>query len=80
MGTRPRFPGTAALEENLRPVVANFVPRLEAFRLTMTYPLINQSRQVLFLVRRIRMPRSSAAFSRATESIRRRGSPRQASG
>lgn len=48
--TASLFPGTAALEENLRPVVANFVPRLEAFRLTMTYPLINQSRQVLFLV------------------------------
>jgi 6-phosphogluconolactonase len=45
--TASLFPGTAALEENLRPVVANFVPRLEAFRLTMTYPLINQSRQVL---------------------------------
>jgi 6-phosphogluconolactonase len=48
--TASLFPGTAALEENIRPVVANFVPRLEAFRLTMTYPLINQSRQVLFLV------------------------------
>ena len=47
--TASLFPGTAAVEENVRRVTANFVPRLETFRLTMTYPLINQSRQVLFL-------------------------------
>lgn len=48
--TASLFPGTAALEEQVRRVVANFVPELNAWRLTMTLPLINSSRQVLFLV------------------------------
>ena len=48
--TASLFPGTAALEEQVRRVVANFVPKFEAWRLTMTLPLLNQSRQVLFLV------------------------------
>jgi 6-phosphogluconolactonase len=49
--TASLFPGTAALDEQARRVVANFVPKLKAWRLTMTFPLLNQSRQVLFLVR-----------------------------
>ena len=49
--TASLFPGTAALDEQVRRVVANFVPKLKASRLTMTLPLLNQSRQVLFLVR-----------------------------
>ena len=48
--TASLFPGTAALEEQVRRVVANFVPELKAWRLTMTFPLINHSRQILFLV------------------------------
>jgi 6-phosphogluconolactonase len=44
------FPGTAALEETTRHVVANFVPKLEAWRLTFTFPLINHARHILFLV------------------------------
>ena len=48
--TASLFPGTAALEEQVRRVVANFVPKLEAWRLTMTLPLINQARQIAFLV------------------------------
>lgn len=47
--TASLFPGTAALAEQVRRVAANFVPKLEAWRLTMTFPLLNQSRQVLFL-------------------------------
>src|SRR5262249_32634382 len=47
--TASLFPGTVAVEENIRRVAADFVPRLGAFRLTMTYPLINQARQGLFL-------------------------------
>src|SRR5205814_9789819 len=43
-------PGTAALEETIRRVVANFVPRLNAWRLTSTFPLINCARHLLFLV------------------------------
>jgi 6-phosphogluconolactonase len=48
--TASLFPGTAALDEKTRRVVANFVPKLNAWRLTFTYPLINQARHVCFLV------------------------------
>jgi 6-phosphogluconolactonase len=48
--TASLFPGTAALEEMTRRVVANFVPKLGAWRLTFTLPLINHARQILFLV------------------------------
>jgi 6-phosphogluconolactonase len=47
--TASLFPGTAALEEKSRKVVANFVPKFEAWRITFTYPLINQARHVCFL-------------------------------
>ena len=47
--TASLFPGTAALETTRR-VVANFVPKLNAWRLTFTFPLINQARHILFLV------------------------------
>ena len=55
--TASLFPGTAALGEQVRRVVANFVPQLESWRLTMTLPLLNQSRQVLFLVSGDKDPR-----------------------
>ena len=48
--TASLFPGTAALDEQVRRVVANFVPKFQSSRLTMTYPLLNQARHVLFLV------------------------------
>lgn len=48
--TASLFPGTAALREMTRRVTANFVPRLNAWRLTFTYPLINHARHVCFLV------------------------------
>jgi 6-phosphogluconolactonase len=48
--TASLFPGTAALDEMTRRVVANFVPKLNAWRLTFTYPLINHARHILFLV------------------------------
>jgi 6-phosphogluconolactonase len=43
------FPGTAALAETTRKVVANFVPKFNAWRITFTFPLINQARQICFL-------------------------------
>ncbi len=49
--TASLFPETAALSEQVRRVVANYVPKMECWRLTMTLPLLNQSRHVLFLVR-----------------------------
>ena len=48
--TASLFPGTAALEERARRVVANFVPKFNAWRLTFTFPLINQARMICFLV------------------------------
>jgi 6-phosphogluconolactonase len=48
--TASLFPGTAALEERARRVVANFVPKFNACRLTFTFPLINQARMICFLV------------------------------
>ncbi len=48
--TASLFPGTAAVEETARRVVANFVPKLNAWRLTFTLPLINHARHVCFLV------------------------------
>lgn len=48
--TASLFPGTEALREGDRGVVANHVPQLSADRLTFTYPLINASRHVMFLV------------------------------
>jgi len=48
--TASLFPGTAALDETTRRVVANFVFKLNAWRLTFTFPLINHARHILFLV------------------------------
>jgi 6-phosphogluconolactonase len=46
--TASLFPGTAALEEQERWVVANEVPRLGAARLTLTLPALNTARRVIF--------------------------------
>ncbi len=48
--TASLFPGTAALEETERLVVANHVPAVGAWRLTMTYRLLSAAADVLFLV------------------------------
>lgn len=48
--TASLFPGTEALDEQQRLVVANEVPQLGTTRLTMTYPLINAAHRVYFLV------------------------------
>ncbi|HEY7123450.1 MAG TPA: 6-phosphogluconolactonase [Ktedonobacterales bacterium] len=48
--TASLFPETPALHEKQKLVAANFVPKLNAHRLTFTYPLINAARQVMFLV------------------------------
>lgn len=44
------FPGTAALQEKSKLVVANWVDKFKTFRITFTAPLINQARVVEFLV------------------------------
>lgn len=48
--TASLFPGTEAVAEKSRLVMPNYVRKLDAWRLTMTLPLLNQARQVLFLV------------------------------
>lgn len=48
--TASLFPETAALEEATRRVVANFVPKFNTWRLTFTFPLLNQARHICFLV------------------------------
>ncbi|MEO8206289.1 MAG: 6-phosphogluconolactonase [Chthoniobacterales bacterium] len=48
--TASLFPGTPALEEKKRLVVPNFVPKFNMWRLTFTYPLLDASRHVCFLV------------------------------
>lgn len=48
--TASLFPHTAALHESKRYAVPNFVPQLDAFRLTTTFRLINQAANVVFLV------------------------------
>ena len=48
--TASLFPGTAALSERRRWVVSNFVPQLNARRLTLTAPLLNHASRLLVLV------------------------------
>ncbi len=48
--TASLFPDTEALNERDRLVVANVVPQLNTTRITLTYPVLNASHRVLFLV------------------------------
>ncbi len=48
--TASLFPGTAALHEKHGLVVASFVPKLNAHRITFTAPLVNAAANVMFLV------------------------------
>ena len=54
--TASLFPGTDALEIKDHSVVANFVPKFNAWRLTMTLPIINHARVVCFLVNAAKNP------------------------
>jgi 6-phosphogluconolactonase len=47
--TASLFPGTKALEEDRRWVVPNYVPALKTWRLTLTLPVINSARQIIFM-------------------------------
>jgi 6-phosphogluconolactonase len=48
--TASLFPGTDALVADGRLAVANYVPKMDASRLTLTAPLLNAGREILFLV------------------------------
>jgi 6-phosphogluconolactonase len=48
--TASLFPHTGALHEMARLVVANHVPQKDAWRVTLTWPVINRGREVAFLI------------------------------
>ncbi len=48
--TASLFPNTHALDECTRMVAANFVPKFDSWRLTLTFPCLNAARAVCFLV------------------------------
>lgn len=48
--TASLFPGTAALHEKRRLVVAYYVEKLKTHRLTLTPPVLNRGRHIFFLV------------------------------
>jgi len=47
--TASLFPGTEALHEKSKLVVANWVEKLKAYRITLTLPVLNAARRVVFL-------------------------------
>ena len=48
--TASLFPHTEAIHEMSRLAVANRVPQRDTWRITLTWPVINQARSVFFLV------------------------------
>jgi 6-phosphogluconolactonase len=48
--TASLFPGTPALQETTRLVAANYVEKLKTDRITLTFPVLNNAANVVFLV------------------------------
>jgi 6-phosphogluconolactonase len=48
--TASLFPRTGAIHEMSRLVTANHVPQKDAWRITLTWPVINRARSVFFLI------------------------------
>jgi 6-phosphogluconolactonase len=48
--TASLFPGSDALQEENRWVVPNYIPKLDSWRITLTYPAINLARKIIVLV------------------------------
>ncbi len=48
--TASLFPGSAALAEKKRIVVANYVEKFQTYRITFTLPAINNAKNVIFMV------------------------------
>lgn len=48
--TASLFPGSGALAETSRRVVANWVEKFKAFRITLTFPVLNHAAEAVFLV------------------------------
>lgn len=64
--TASLFPGSAALDETQRLVATTYVPKLNAHRLTLTLPVLNESAEIFFLVN----GRSKAAIVKELLGIR----------
>ena len=65
--TASLFPGTLALEEDERWVVANWVPSQDAWRMTLTFPVLDAARDVIYAA-------SGADKADALRAIRHGGS------
>lgn len=63
------FPGTKALDETMRLVEANHVPRLGGDRLTLTFPVLNAAREVWLIVCGEGKARAVARALRAAPSL-----------
>jgi 6-phosphogluconolactonase len=48
--TASLFPGTEGLKEQQKLVIANWVEKLNAFRISFSYPVLNNAAEVMFLV------------------------------
>jgi 6-phosphogluconolactonase len=48
--TASLFPGSDAINETSRRVVANWVQKFQTFRITLTFPVLNHAAEVTFLV------------------------------
>jgi 6-phosphogluconolactonase len=48
--TASLFPGSPGLNERTRLVCANWIEKLDGFRITLTYPALNAASEVLFIV------------------------------
>ena len=48
--TASLFPHTTAIHEMSRLVTANHVPQMDTWRITLTWPVINQARSIFFLI------------------------------
>jgi 6-phosphogluconolactonase len=48
--TASLFPGTTAMDERQHWVVANWVEKFSVFRITLTFPVLNSARAVMFLI------------------------------
>jgi 6-phosphogluconolactonase len=48
--TASLFPHTEGLNEMMRLVAPNYVPQIKAWRITLTWPVINHARSVFFLI------------------------------
>lgn len=66
--TASLFPGTRAVHELRRRVVANWVPKFNSFRITLTRPVLNNAAQVMLLV-------SGADKAQALSEVMGSGSP-----